>query len=81
MNDSLRRPIVLESTLPVGSGQSQMDTIPPYWLARKSDWLDEKKKKTDIWSDAAFVYEAGEYVRITKPGESLLDQLKRSVQY
>jgi len=58
-----------------------MDTIPPYWLARKGDWLDEKKKKTEVWSDAAFVYEAGEYVRIVKPGESLLDQLKRSVQY
>ena len=79
--NSLRRPTVLESMLPIRFGQSQMDTIPPYWLARKSDWQDEKKKKTEIWADAAFVYEEGEYVRITKPGESLLDLLKRTVQY
>ena len=31
---------------------------------------------TDVWDEAAFVYEAGEYVRIVKPGDAY-DQMRR----
>ena len=52
-----------------------MDEIPPYWLARKRDWLDKTMKPTENWTGAAFVYEAGEYVRIVKPGDAY-DQMR-----
>jgi len=53
----------------------QMDKIPPYWLSRKSDWLDAQMCPTVNWDEAAFVYEAGEYVRIVKPGDAY-DQMR-----
>ena len=53
-----------------------MDEIPQYWLSRKRDWLDKTMKPTENWNDAAFVYEAGEYVRIVKPGDAY-DQMRK----
>jgi hypothetical protein len=52
--------------------------IPPYFAARQDLWRDKNLKPTNNWDEAEFLWEAGEFVRIAKPGsfDELLFKLR-----
>jgi hypothetical protein len=42
--------------------------IPPYFAKRQHLWRNKQLKPTNDWSEAEFLWESGEYVRIAKEG-------------
>ena len=60
------------------SNGPQMSGIPEYFLARKRDWRTKDLKPTDNWDEATLLWDAGEYVRIVKPGDTY-DRLQQFI--
>ena len=67
------------NTSPVSTSEPQMSGIPEYFLARKRDWRTKDLKPTDNWDEATLLWDAGEYVRIVKPGDSY-DRLQQFIK-